>query len=70
MNYKVTDTVMLYADYGQGFRDGGSQFRRPRVCYAKGVPQSYTPDTLNNYEFGWKTTSLAGHLCGTAQSTT
>ncbi len=26
------------------------------------MPQSYAPDTLNNYEFGWKTTSLKGHL--------
>jgi iron complex outermembrane recepter protein len=62
MNYKVTDTVMLYANYAQGFRDGGSNSGDPASCYAKGVPQSYTPDTLNNYEIGWKTTSLAGHL--------
>jgi iron complex outermembrane recepter protein len=62
MNYKVTDTVMLYANYAQGFRDGGSNSGDPASCYAKGVPQNYTPDTLNNYEIGWKTTSLAGRL--------
>jgi outer membrane receptor protein involved in Fe transport len=62
MNYKVTDTVMLYANYAQGFRDGGSNSGDPASCYAKGVPQSYVPDTLNNYEIGWKTTSLAGRL--------
>jgi iron complex outermembrane receptor protein len=62
MNYKVTDKVMLYADFGQGFRDGGANSGFPPSCYAKGVPQQYTPDTLNNYEIGWKTTSLGGRL--------
>jgi iron complex outermembrane recepter protein len=62
MNYKVTDTVMLYADFAQGFRDGGSNSGDPAPCYAKGVPQEYIPDTLNNFEIGWKTTSLGGRL--------
>ena len=26
------------------------------------MPPSYVPDTLNNYELGWKSTSLAGRL--------
>jgi len=26
------------------------------------VPQSYVPDTLNNFEIGWKSTLLNGHL--------
>jgi outer membrane receptor protein involved in Fe transport len=26
------------------------------------VPQTYVPDTLNNYEIGWKSTSLNGRL--------
>ena len=34
----------------------------PPSCYANGVPQSYIPDTMNNYELGWKTTSLDGRL--------
>jgi len=46
----------------QGFRDGGANSGFPASCYANGVPQTYIPDTLNNYELGWKTTSLAGHL--------
>ena len=62
MNYKVTDKVMLYADFGQGFRDGGSNSGDPALCYTKGVPQDYIPDTLNNFEIGWKTTSLGGRL--------
>ena len=62
MNYKVTDTVMLYADWAQGFRDGGANSGDPPGCYANGVPPEYVPDTLNNYEIGWKTTSLNGRL--------
>jgi iron complex outermembrane recepter protein len=62
INYKLTDKAMVYADFAQGFRDGGSNSGYPQSCYTKGVPQSYVPDTLNNFEIGWKTTSLNGHL--------
>ncbi|HYM43232.1 MAG TPA: TonB-dependent receptor [Steroidobacteraceae bacterium] len=62
MNYKVTDRIMLYADWAQGFRDGGANSGDPPGCYQNGVPPQYVPDTLNNYEIGWKTTSLAGRL--------
>jgi outer membrane receptor protein involved in Fe transport len=62
MNYRATDTVMLYATFAQGFRDGGSNGGLPAGCYASGVPQNYVPDTLNSYELGWKTTWLNGRL--------
>src|SRR5882724_10899461 len=62
INYKITGKVMVYADFAQGFRDGGSNSGYPQSCYNNGVPQSYVPDTLNNFEIGWKTTSLNGHL--------
>jgi iron complex outermembrane receptor protein len=62
INYKLTDKVMVYADFAQGFRDGGTNPGYPQSCYNKGVPQSYVPDTLNNYEIGWKSTSLNGRL--------
>jgi iron complex outermembrane recepter protein len=62
MNYKVTDTLMLYADFGQGFRDGGANSGYPQSCYDAGVPHQYVPDTLNNFEVGWKSTSLQGRL--------
>jgi outer membrane receptor protein involved in Fe transport len=61
-NYKVTDKVMVYADFAQGFRDGGTNAGDPQSCYNSGVPYTYVPDTLNNYEIGWKTTSLQGRL--------
>jgi outer membrane receptor protein involved in Fe transport len=62
VNYKLLDHVMVYADFAQGFRDGGSNSGDPSSCYAKGVPQSYVPDTLDNYELGWKSTLLDNHL--------
>jgi iron complex outermembrane recepter protein len=62
LNYKITDKAMVYADFSQGFRDGGANSGFPQSCYNKGVPQSYVPDTLNNYELGWKTSWLNGHL--------
>jgi iron complex outermembrane recepter protein len=62
INYKVTDKALVYADFAQGFRDGGENAGDPASCYAKGVPQTYTPDTLNNYELGWKTGWLHGTM--------
>jgi iron complex outermembrane receptor protein len=65
VSYRFTDHVMMYADWAQGFRPGGSNSglpSGPEGCYASGVPQLYNPDTLNNYEIGWKTTSLENRL--------
>lgn len=62
VNYKVTDHVLVYADWAQGFRPGGSNAGLTPACYTNGVTQSYDPDTLNNFELGWKTTSLGGRL--------
>jgi outer membrane receptor protein involved in Fe transport len=62
LTYKFNKDAMVYAIFSQGFRDGGSNSGYPQSCYNNGVPQSYTPDTLNNYELGFKTTNLNGHL--------
>ncbi|HET9390644.1 MAG TPA: TonB-dependent receptor [Steroidobacteraceae bacterium] len=62
VSYKVTNQFMLYADFAQGFRDGGANSGYPASCYANGVPHTYVPDTLNNFEIGWKTTALGGRL--------
>jgi iron complex outermembrane recepter protein len=65
ISYKATDHAMVYADWAQGFRPGGANAglpTGPSGCYAAGVPETYTPDTLNNYEIGWKTTSLENRL--------
>jgi len=62
INYKIAEHAMVYADFAQGFRDGGANSGLPQGCYNSGVPNKYVPDTMNSYEIGWKTTSLNGHL--------
>jgi outer membrane receptor protein involved in Fe transport len=47
LTWQVTDDKMVYATYSTGFRPGGAN----RVA---GFP-GYSPDTLTNYEVGWKT---------------
>lgn len=46
-SYKITDDVMVYATWSRGFRPGGINRR--------GTLPPYGPDTLDNYELGWKT---------------
>jgi outer membrane receptor protein involved in Fe transport len=65
ISYHLTDHDMIYADWAQGFRPGGVNAglpSGPNGCYAAGAPQSYTPDTLNNYELGFKTTWAENRL--------
>ncbi len=45
--YKITPDVLVYATWSQGFRPGGINRR--------GTLPPYLADTLDNYEFGWKT---------------
>ena len=47
LSWQVDPTKMIYATYSTGFRPGG--INRP-VNFA-----AYNPDTLDNYEIGWKT---------------
>mgnify|MGYP002780270593 CR=1 FL=1 len=46
-NYRVSDDVLVYATWSRGFRPGGINRR--------GTLPPYGPDTLDNYELGWKT---------------
>lgn len=61
-SYKLGTDAMVYFNFAQGFRDGGSNSGYPAVCYSNGVPKAYVPDTLNNYELGWKSTVLGRRL--------
>ncbi len=62
LSYKATDDLLLYIDAAQGFRDGGVNPGLPPQCTKNGVPATYQPDTLTNYEVGWKSTLLDKHL--------
>ncbi len=45
--YQIDDDHLVYATYSTGFRPGGINRR--------GTIPPYAPDTLTNYEIGWKT---------------
>jgi outer membrane receptor protein involved in Fe transport len=69
ISWNVTDEIMVYATYSEGFRMGG--FNRGRgsgaLRDANGVKQWYVPlaydsGELTNYEAGWKTTLLDNRL--------
>ena len=48
LQYRPSDTTMLYATWSEGYRPGGINRR--------GTLPPYLPDFLTNYEAGWKTT--------------
>jgi iron complex outermembrane recepter protein len=58
LDFKVTKDLLLYADFGQGFREGGANAALGPSCYANGAPAFYKPDSLNNFEVGWKSANL------------
>ena len=62
MNFKINKDLMLYGIFSQGFRDGGINAGIGSSCTANGAPEYYKPDTLNNFEVGWKSTLLNGRM--------
>jgi outer membrane receptor protein involved in Fe transport len=62
ISYRFLDDLLVYADWAQGFRDGGVNGGLPTGCVNNGVPAEFKPDTLTNYELGFKTTMLDKHL--------
>ena len=62
LSYKPTANVLVYGTFSQGYRQGGSNAGASSSCYQNGVPLTYEPDTLNNFEVGWKTGLLDGRM--------
>ncbi len=58
--YKFDDNKMLYALYSEGFRLGGKNSARAALVGV--VPETYLPDTLDNYELGFKSQWLDNRL--------
>ena len=56
--YDISEDLMLYAAYGEGFRRGG---RNPNVTHDE-VPEFYESDFTNSYEVGWKATLAEGRV--------
>jgi iron complex outermembrane recepter protein len=61
LSWHVTDDVLLYYTWSQGFRPGGfnrgTKLEQPDAsgAYQYATPSTYSPDTLVNNELGWKT---------------
>ena len=58
VQYDVSEDLLVYASYGEGFRRGG---RNPNVTHDE-VPEFYESDYTNSYEVGWKSTLADGRL--------
>jgi outer membrane receptor protein involved in Fe transport len=52
LTWNVSDDKLLYATYSTGFRPGGAN-RVFDPATGKALP-AYSPDSLDNYELGWK----------------
>lgn len=55
IDYKATDSLLLYASYATGFKSGGFNQRIPPPGVAE--PINYEPETSTTYELGWKWTN-------------
>ncbi len=60
ISWHVTEDALLYYTWSQGFRAGGfnrgeSSHTVPGTSQVYQIPSNFSPDTLVNNEFGWKT---------------
>jgi iron complex outermembrane recepter protein len=55
--YKFDDNNMMYARVASGYRPGGPNDTLAALV-TQGVPATYQPDTLTNYEIGYKASLL------------
>lgn len=62
LSYQITDEVMIYGLYSEGFRPGGTNRNRGLPFF----PQQYDSDILENIEFGAKATLADGRVRLTA----
>lgn len=57
LSYSVSDNVMLFATYAEGYRPGGIN-----RAFSGPLPPAYKADFVESYEVGAKTTLLDGRL--------
>ncbi len=57
LNWNVNDENLLYAFLATGFKPGGLN-----VPVGFGQPAPFTPETVIDYEAGWKSSFLDGHV--------
>jgi iron complex outermembrane receptor protein len=57
LNWKVDNDNFLYAFVATGFKPGGLNFP-----VGLGLPAPFLPETVTDYEAGWKSSFLGGHV--------
>lgn len=67
LSWHITDDVLLYYTWSQGFRPGGFNYsakytQKVNGQYQFATPTNYSPDTLINNELGWKAEFLGHRL--------
>lgn len=58
VTFDVTDDVLTYLTYSEGFRQGGANDQ----TLVGAIPLTFDPDYVKNYEWGWKSSLLGGQL--------
>jgi len=59
LRYRLNDDAMVYGLYSKGFRAGGFS-GRPGTYEAASI--AYNPETVDNYELGWKSEWMDGRV--------
>jgi len=66
LTYRMSKNNLAYVQYSEGFRVGGVNDFVPTgpggLCAGASVDRVFNSDTLQNYEFGVKTSSMGGRL--------
>ena len=65
LSYTISEDVLLYGTYSEGFRPGGFNRGGGAPSFNSDfptVPVTYETDNVKNYELGWKTMLLQGTL--------
>ncbi|WP_298367128.1 TonB-dependent receptor [uncultured Lutibacter sp.] len=57
LSYQASDKVLFYANYGKGYRNGGFNAQATNL-----FDREFNDETSDNYEFGFKTTSMNDRL--------
>ena len=59
LTYEVSDNVLAFFNYAEGFRPGGGNSEGDTNT---SVPETYQPDVLDSYELGWKAQLADGRV--------
>lgn len=58
LTWEPNDDLLTYFTFAQGFRPGGAN----TTAADDNIPDTYGPDVLGSYEFGWKSTLADGRV--------